>query len=338
MISAAFWILSSVFVFRLYFVARWGSSTAFIGAIGIGVLGLFSTGVVVPEEALDAALGGDNLLHLVRNLCVTGAVWLVREGIFAAYSPDDEYRVHFSHRPIAAGLAALAIIAPFLSQQFVPTTLSYVPENVGQMSVFIYASVYMGILASLAVSVLRICLRPQESLPVRVSSRVVASGMALVALASVEEIVYMTAVHTDVGGSSLHEILYVLFNPLFYGGVLLTSLGLGIPPLVKGWRQLQLWDRAALIFLTVTMGSAYWGLSRTAWLVSIVSSFYARYPSARLYEYVIRSSDHKVALSDRSIPLIAGRVLGTVQARFDGGVASLESVLPVRAPQWQQKS
>lgn len=333
MISAAFWILSTVFVFRLYFVARWGSSTAFVGAIGIGVLGLFSTGVVVPEEALDAALGGDNLLHLVRNLCVTGAVWLVREGIFAAYSPDDEYRVHFSHRPIAAGLAALAIIAPFLSQQFVPTTLSYVPENVGQMPVFIYASVYMAILASLAVSVLRICLRPQESLPVRVSSRVVASGMALVALASVEEIVYMTAVHTDVGGSSLHEILYVLFNPLFYGGVLLTSLGLGIPPLVKAWRQLQLWDRAALIFLTVTMGSAYWGLSRTAWLVSIASSFYARYPSTRLYEYVIRSSDHKVALSDRSLPLIAGRVLDTVQARFDGGVASLESVLPVKAPQ-----
>ncbi|WP_164206915.1 hypothetical protein [[Micrococcus luteus] ATCC 49442] len=333
MISAAFWILSTVFIFRLYFVARWGSSTAFLGAIGIGTLGLFSTGVIVPEETLDAALGGVNLLHLVRNLCVTGAVWLVREGIFAAYSPDDKYRVRFSHRPIAAGLAALAISAPFLSQQFVPTTLSYVPENVGQMPVFIYASVYMGILALLAVSVLRICLRTQESLPVRVSSRVVASGMALVALASVEEIAYMTTLHLDVGGTSLHQILYVLFNPLFYGGVLLTSLGLGIPPLVRAWRQLQFWDRAALVFLTVTAGRACWGLSRTAWLASIVSSFYAKDPSARLYEYVIRSSDHKVALSDRSIPLLADRVLDAVQARFDGGVGSLESVLPVKAPQ-----
>lgn len=333
MISAAFWILSTVFVFRLYFAARRGSSTAFLGAIGIGVLGLFSTGVIVPEETLDAALGGVNLLHLVRNLCVTGAVWLVREGIFAAYSPDDKYRVRFSHRPITAGLAAIAISAPFVSQRFVPTTLSYVPENVGQMPVFIYASVYMGILASLSVSVLRICLRPQESLPVRVSSRVVASGMALVALASVEEIAYMTALHMDVGGSSLHQILYVLFNPLFYGGVLLTSLGLGIPPLVKAWRQLQFWDRAALVFLTVTAGRAYWGLSRSAWLARSVSSFYSRHPSARLYEYVIRSSDHKAALSDRSIPLLAGRVLDAVQARFDGGVGSLESVLPVKAPQ-----
>ena len=333
MTAAAFWILATVFAFRLYFVARWGASTAFVGAIGIGVLGLFLTGVVVPEETIDAAVGGVNFLHLVRNLCVTSAVWLVREGIFAAYSPDESYRSRFSHRPLAAGLGAIAITVPFLFQEFVPTTLSFVPENVEQLPVFVYASVYMGILTLLTVSVLRICLRPQESLPVRVSSRVVASGMALVAVASVEEIAYMTAMHINVGGSSLHQVLYVLFNPLFYGGVLLTSLGLGIPPVVKVWRRLQLWDRAALVFLTATLGRAHWGLSRTAWLEAIVSSLYATHPSVRLYEYVIRSSDYKVALSERSTPMLAGRVLDAVQARFDGGVGSLESVLPVKAPQ-----
>ncbi|CAH0248508.1 hypothetical protein SRABI26_03079 [Arthrobacter sp. Bi26] len=286
-----------------------------------------------PKKPLDAAVGGVNFLHLVRNLCVTSAVWLVREGIFAAYSPDESYRSRLSHRPLAAGLGAAAITVPFLFQRFVPTTQSYVPENVQQLPVFIYASVYMGILALLAVSVLRICLRPQESLPVRVSSRVVASGMALVALASVEEIAYMTALHTDVGGSSLHHVLYVLFNPLFYGGVLLTSLGLGIPPVVKVWRRLQLWDRAALVFLTAMLGRAYWGLSRAAWLAAIVTGFYAKHPSVRLYQYVIRSSDHKVALSGRSTPMLADRVLDAVQARFDGGVGSLESVLPVKARQ-----
>ncbi|ABK05820.1 hypothetical protein Arth_4179 (plasmid) [Arthrobacter sp. FB24] len=333
MIAAAFWILAAVFVFRLYFVARWGASTAFAGAIGIGFLGLFLTGVVVPEATIDAALGGVNFLHLVRNLCVTSAVWLVRQGIFAAYSADESYRSRLSHRPLAAGLGAIAITVPFLCQEFVPTTLSFVPENVEQMPVFVYASVYMGILALLAVSVLRICLRPQESLPVRVSSRVVAAGMALVALASVEEIAYMTALHNDVGGSALHQVLYVLFNPLFYGGVLLTSLGLGIPPVVKVWRRLQIWDRFALVFLTATLGRAYWGLSRAAWLPAVLSSFYAKHPTVRLYEYVIRSSDHKVALSGRSTPMLAGRVLDAVQARFDGGVGSLESVLSVKAPQ-----
>jgi hypothetical protein len=333
MIAAAFWILATVFAVRLYFVARWGSSTAFVGAIGIGVLGLFLTGVVVPEGTIDAALGGVNFLHLVRNLCVTSAVWLVREGIFAAYSPDESYRARFSHRPFAAGLGAVAITVPFLFQHFVPTSARFVPENVQQLPVFIYAVVYMGILAFLAVSVLRICLRPQESLPVRVSSRVVAAGMALVVLASVEEIAYMFTVHNDVGGSSLHQVLYVLFNPLFYGGVLLTSLGLGIPPAVKAWRRLQLWDRAALAFLTATLGRTYWGHSYGAWLASIVSSFYTDSPSVRLYEYVIRSSDHKVALSGRSTPMLAGRVLDAVQARFDGGVGSLESMLPVKAPQ-----
>jgi hypothetical protein len=332
-IAAAFWILATVFAFRLYFVARGGSSTAFVGAIGIGLLGLFFTGVVVPEATVDAALGGVNFLHLVRNLCVTSAVWLIREGIFAAYSPDDSYRSRFSHRPFAAGIGAIAITAPFLVQRFVPTSSKYVPENVVQLPVFIYASVYMGILALLAISVLRICLRPQASLPVRVSSRVVASGMTLVALASIEEIAYMTAMHSDAGGSFLRQVLYILFNPLFFGGVLLTSFGLGIPPLVKAWRRLQLWDRAALAFLTATLGRAYWGLSGAAWLAAIVGSFYMKSPSGRLYEYVIRSSDHKVALSGQSTPKLAGRVLGAVQARFDGGIGSLESMLPVKARQ-----
>lgn len=331
MIAAAFWTLTAVFAIRLYFIVRSASSTAFVGAIGIGVLGLFATGLVVPQTTIDAALGGINFLHLIRNLCVTSAVWLVREGIFAAYSPDGSYRSQLSHRPVAAGLGAVAITLPFLFQQYVPTTSKFVPENVQQLPVYIYASVYMGILAFLAVSVLRICLHPQESRPVRVSSRVVAAGMGLVALASVEEIAYMTATHFAVGGSSLQQVLYILFYPLFYGGVLLTSLGLGIPPAVKAWRRLQLWDRAALLFLTATLGKTYWGLSYSGWLAKIAGSFYVKCPSARLYEYVIRSSDHKVALSGLATPMLAGRVLDAVQARFDGGVGFLESVLPVKA-------
>lgn len=331
MITAAFWILTAVFVVRLYFVTRWGSSTAFLAAIGIGVLGLFLGGVIVPEAAIDAHLGGVNVLHLVRNLSVTLAVWLIRKGIFAAYSLDSDYRSRFSHRPLAIGLAAIAITVPFVCHRFVPTAASFVPENVQQLPIFIYANVYMCILALLAISVVRTCLRPQLSLPVRTSSRVVAAGMGLVALASVEEITYVTVMHNDVGDSSVQQVLYILFSPLFYGGVLLTSLGLAIPPAVKAWRQLQLWDRAALLFLTATLGRTFWGLSRPAWLASILGSFCAKRPSVRLYAYVIRSSDYKVALSGRATPMLAGRVLDAVQARFDRGVDSLASVLPAKA-------
>lgn len=331
MIAAAFWILTGVFAIRVFFVVRSGSSTAFLGAIGIGILGLFSTGVVVPEATLDAVVGGVNFLHLIRNLCVTAAIWLVRAEIFAAYSPDGNYRSHFSHHPATLGIALLAITVPFLLQDFVPTTSKFVPENVQQPPVFVYASAYMAILALLAVSVLGICLRPQESRPVRVSSRVVACGMALLAVASVEEITYMAVVYSGAGGSALQQLLYVLFNPLFYGGVVLTSLGLGVPPAVKAWRRLQLWDRAALVFLTATLGKTYWDLSYSDWLASVVGSAYERCPSRRLYEYVIRSSDHEVALSGKTKLMLAGRVLDAVQARFDASFDSLESVLQVKA-------
>jgi hypothetical protein len=331
MITAAFWVLTTVFVVRLCLVARGGSSTAFLGAIGIGVLGLFLTGVVVAESTIDAALGGVNFVHLIRNLCVTLAVWLIREGIFAAYSPDDSYRSRFSHRPTTFLLAAAAITIPFMLQRFVPSVSKFVPATVQQPPIFIYASIYMGILALLAVSTLRVCIQPQESLPVRVSSGVVATGMGLVALASVEEIAYMILMHFKLGSAGLHEFFYALFGPLFYGGVLVTSMGLFIPPMVQAWRRTQLGDRVALAFLATTVGKTYWGLSLMAWMATIMKDFCAKCPSARLYQYVIASSDHKYAHAARPTPKLVDRVLDLVQARFDGGVGSLESVLPVRA-------
>ena len=96
----------------------------------------------------------------------------------------------------------------------------------------------------------------------------------------------MTARHFGMGSPALHQFLYVLFSPLFYGGVLLTSLGLGIPPIVKAWRRIQLRDRVALVFLTATLGRTYWGLSRAPWLVAIANSCFVRCPSVGLYEYV----------------------------------------------------
>lgn len=70
MIQAAFWLLTVVFAARLYLVARHNASTAFLAATGVGVVGLFCTGQVVPESTLDALIGGTNWLHLVRNLLV----------------------------------------------------------------------------------------------------------------------------------------------------------------------------------------------------------------------------------------------------------------------------
>lgn len=330
MTAAAFWILTTVFAVRLYFVMRWHSSTAFLAATGVGVFGLFTTGVVVPETTIDAAIGGHNFLHLLRNLCVTVAVWLVREGIFSAYSEGDSYRRQLSHRPAAVGLIALAIAIPFTFQQFVPTTTEYLPENLNQPAVFIYAIVYMGLLGLLAMSVLKVCLRRQDSRPVRVSAAVVATGMSLIVLACTDEILFLSLEFVS-AGPELTNILYTLFSPLFYTGVLLTSLGLGIPPMVKGCRHLQLRDRIALLVLTLMLSRSYWHLSPATWLIRVRESFTTEDPSGRLYEFMIRASDHRIALTGKPTPWLAGRVLASVQSRFDGDPCSLYSELQTRA-------
>jgi hypothetical protein len=327
--AAAFWILATVFAVRLYFVFRWQSSNAFLAATGVGVLGLFLTGAVVPEPAIDAALGGHNILHLVRNLCVTAAVWLVREGVFSAYSADENYRKQLSHRPVALGIIATAIAIPFTLQQFVPFTTRYLPDNLHQPAVFTYAVMYMGILGFLAMSVLKVCLHRQESRPVRVSAAVVATGMGLIVLACADEILFLSLEFLN-AGSELTNILYVLFSPLFYAGVLLTSLGLGIPPIVKAGRQLQLWERTALLVLTLMLSRSYWQLSPTAWVRRMGESFSTGNPSGRLYEFMIRASDHRVALTGKPTPWFAGRVLTSVQSRFDGDPSSLQSELQTK--------
>jgi hypothetical protein len=329
-IAAAFWILATVLVVRLYFVVRWCSSTAFLAAIGVGVLGLFTTGVVVPEAAIDAALGGHNVLHLVRNLCVTAAVWLIRAGIFSAYSIDESYRKRLSHRPAALWVIAVAIAIPFALQQFVPTTAKYLPENLAQPAVFTYAVVYMGILGFLAASVLKVCLRRQESLPVRVSAAVVAAGMSLIVLACADEIMFLSLEFVS-AGSEFTSVLYVLFAPFFYTGVLLASLGLGIPPIVKAGRRLQLWNRIALLVLALMLSRTYWQLNHAAWMRKVGESFTTRDPSGRLYEFMIRASDDRVALKGKPTPWYVGRVLKAVQTRFDGDSCSLHAELQTKA-------
>lgn len=330
MTAAAFWILATVFAVRLYFVMRWRSSTAFLAATGVGVVGLFTTGVVVPEATIDAAMGGHNVLHLVRNLCVTVAVWLVREGIFSAYSEGDGYRRQLSHRPAAVGFMALAIAIPFTFQRFVPTTSEYLPENLNQPAVFVYAVVYMGLLGLLAMSVLTVCLHRQDSRPVRVSAAVVATGMTLIVLACTDEILFLSLEFVS-AGHELTSILYMLFSPLFYTGVLLTSFGLGIPPMVKAGRHFQLPDRTALLVLTLMLSRSYWQFGPTTWLHKVGESFTTKDPSGRLYEFMIRASDHRIAPARKPTPWLADRVLTSVQSRFDGDPCSLHSELQTKA-------
>ena len=311
MIQAAFWLLAVVFAARLYLVARHNASTAFLGATGVGVVGLFCTGQIVPESTLDALIGGINWLHLVRNLLVTAAVWLVREGVFRAVSGEPEARRRVTHRPLFLGALLLAITIPFTLQSFVPTTSAFIPENVQQPAIYVYATVYMAILGGLGLSVLRVSLGPRDSRTVRASATVVGIGMGLMVLGCADEILYMSLRLLGLQGS-LTDLTYTLFSPFFYSGILLTSLGLGIPPMVRLWRRMALVDRFWILVLHCKFPALKAQGERFAFAVDVLGPR----PAERLYTLVIAIGDLRAAGQHATNSPPAERALVLAQRRL----------------------
>lgn len=326
MIQAAFWLLAVVFVARLYLVARHNASTAFLGATGVGVVGLFCTGQIVPESILDALIGGTNWLHLVRNLLVTAAVWLVREGVLSALSTEAETKQRVTRRPLFLAALLLTIVIPFTLQSFVPTTDAFIPETVHQLAVYTYATVYMAILGGLGLSVLRASIGPRDSRTVRASATVVGIGMGLMVLGCIDEIIYMSLRFAGFHGS-LAYVSYLLFTPFFYSGILLTSLGLGIPPIVRLWRRLALVER----FWILVLHCKFPALKAQGERFAFVADVLGPRPAERLYTLVIAIGDLRAAGQQATYSPPAERTLVLAQRRLTNTFEPLGLELRKRA-------
>ena len=330
MIQAAFWLLTVVFAARLYLVARHKASTAFLGATGVGVVGLFCTGQIVPESTLDALIGGTNWLHLVRNLLVTAAVWLVREGVFRALSTESELRHRATHKPLFLAALLLAIAIPFTLQSFVPTMEAFIPETVHQPAIYVYATVYMAVLGGLGLSVLRVSVGPRDSRTVRTSATVVGVGMGLMVLGCIDEILYMSLSFTGFKGS-LIDMTYLLFTPLFYSGILLTSLGLGIPPIVRLWRRLALVDRFWILVLHSKFPAVRQSRKAPVKRWSFAADVLGLRPADRLYTLVIAIGDLRAAGQQAAYSPPAERALVLAQRRLTNTFEPLGLELRKRA-------
>lgn len=330
MIHAAFWLLTVVFAARLYLVARHNASTAFLGATGVGVAGLFCTGQIVPESTLDALIGGVNWLHLVRNFLVTAAVWLVREGVVSALSTEPETKFRATRTPLFLAALLLAIAIPFTLQSFVPTTDAFIPETVHQPAVYIYATVYMSVLGGLGLSVLRVSVGPRDSRTVRASATVVGIGMGLMVLGCIDEIMYMSLRFSGLQGS-LADVTYLLFTPLFYSGILLTSLGLGIPPMVRLWRRLALLDRFWILVLHCRFPAVRSIGKPLEGRLSFATDVLGPRPAERLYTLVIAIGDLRAVGRQAAYSPPAEKALVLAQRRLTNTFEPLGLELRKRA-------
>lgn len=229
--AATFWCAALIFVARTPSVRRNPRGRAAWAATGVGALGLLTLGSVVPQPVLDGWLGGTNLVNLVQNVCATTAFWLM----LRASTGDLPRRPVLAH-PLALLAMVTAFTIPFACITDRGTTaFHFIVLGIDQTAMWLYASVYMACVAAITVTTL------VRGMPTgRGALGVFRVGLVLVTLASVEEIVSLTADHLGLATPGVRDALRFAFDPPFYLGIVLVVVGMASFTVRRWVRDLRL--------------------------------------------------------------------------------------------------
>lgn len=211
--AVAFWCAALIFVVRAPSVWRNPRGRAAWAASGVGALGLLTLGSVVPQTTLDGWLGGTNVINLVQNVCATTAFWCM----LRASTADLPRRPLLAH-PLALLGMVTAFTIPFAA---IPdrgtTTFHFIVAGLDQTAMWLYATLYMASVAAITTTTL------VRGVPTGRGARgVFRVGLVLVTVASVEEIVSLTADHLVLGPPAVRDALRLAFDPPFYAGIVLV--------------------------------------------------------------------------------------------------------------------
>lgn len=261
--AASFWVLAFVSLVRLPVALADPKSQLSWWASSAGALAMFTFGAVIPQEAMDALMGGGrNYLNLAQNLLATIAFWFMLQAVIQSQVNDGasslrtqpervfilSWRViRFRLRRLRRGLVRqvpitrwiwlgvilVAFAGPFfLVRDKGPTSFHVIIERIDQPAMWLYASVYMAAVAYFA-SMMLWHLHPRHSVP----HWIMKLGAGVVLLACVDEVASLTLDHLDAPLPELRELLYSAFNVIFYPGVLMIAAGMIAFGITRGARS-----------------------------------------------------------------------------------------------------
>ncbi|WP_077490902.1 hypothetical protein [Sinomonas mesophila] len=260
---------------------------ALLSAI-LGFIALMTTGVLVPEGVLDGWLGGTNLLHLIRNLLVLGAVWNLRRAIALVIDVENK-----RSNPTPLLVLCLVVSVFFASHSHEGTHPSFIPAYAHLPGIWAYGTLYMAGVLWMALDIVRGMREgrlEQLATPPRLASMwLFSGGGVLMGAASALEIGYMTEVLLHGNGTPLAVGLYPWFSPLLYGGIGFIVLGLLIPPVLSALGRLAV--RLANS-RRHALAAPVFGLSASS---SAIRAFVSADPQADTYNLFIRLRDRAVA-------------------------------------------
>lgn len=185
-------------------------------ATGVGILGLFSIGVVLPMPVADSWLGGANVLFLCRTLLPVLAFWFLRDAVALQASRRDRRGKVYG---IVGMMVAQAVVFLWIPRAR-PTDIRFVDHHMGTLPGLVWAGVYVGEMLWIAVNVV-IMLWSQGRSVFGVfiigASAVVVGGGAL--------LLHCALIFFGVVAPVSNDLPWVLFNVFFYPGITLIVGG-----------------------------------------------------------------------------------------------------------------
>jgi hypothetical protein len=190
------------------------SRIAWLAAL-LGVIALLTQGTVVPLPAMDALLGGTNVLKLVQNVLTMVALWL---GIQAGTAPATA-RIRTLRWGFPLTLAALFTVVFFVAMpERGPSSFLFLETAAATSTgAWAYGVLHMSGIALVGVFLYR---SARGSLPV--ARRLFRAGAAGIVLGCLSEVLDLTLTRFF----APNAIVSALFDPLFYLGVVSFVIGI----------------------------------------------------------------------------------------------------------------
>ena len=182
----------------------------------LGVLGLLSIGVLIPIPVADSWLGGTNILHLLRTALPVAAFWFLRDAVALLVGGP----------PRRGGPLILCVMLAAQTTVFFqipsrgPSSTGFVDEHMVYVAGFMWAVLYVGQIMWIALTMVVMLLPMRKGIYVTFIIGGLATAAGGIALVIHCGLILAGAQAPGAGG-----IPWVVFNTLFYPGILTIVLG-----------------------------------------------------------------------------------------------------------------
>lgn len=183
------------------------------------MIGMLTLDVFIPLDALNAALGGGNLWNLVQALAATCAFWFFYRSIRLL-----AFGLECSQPSAWLLVASLAVQTVAFALIRTPTGSpeSFVIDHVTDPACYVYLMVYISSVGALAVASLWAVRARLRSIYL-----LFFIGYALIAMAAVSHLLYLTIAFSNIAPMAVTEPLRQAFYVMFVPGVALLCVGFG---------------------------------------------------------------------------------------------------------------